>query len=118
MPKIHSAKYLDELASYVPEGRLTFIDHFLTPILNNAFCPGRPLNIIASIESARGLWDAGNIAAWSRTSRSGAGDKVIVSSLLVIVLYASAQMACELIATFSLLQKTVSMVISDPFRCL
>ncbi|KAF8609711.1 beta subunit of citrate lyase [Ceratobasidium sp. AG-I] len=62
MPKIHSAAYLDKVASYVPEGR--------------------PLSIIASIESARGLWDAGNIAAWGRTSKSGAGDKVIVSSLL------------------------------------
>ncbi|KAG9093627.1 hypothetical protein FRC06_011431, partial [Ceratobasidium sp. 370] len=61
MPKIHSAEYLDNVASYVPQGR--------------------PLSIIASIESARGLWDAGKIAGW-RAIQSGAGDQVVVSSLL------------------------------------
>ncbi|CAE6439426.1 unnamed protein product [Rhizoctonia solani] len=61
MPKIHSASYLDQVASYVPEGR--------------------PLNIIASIESARGLWDAGHIAGWK--AGQGAGNKVAVSSLLM-----------------------------------
>ncbi|KAG9076811.1 hypothetical protein FS749_011359 [Ceratobasidium sp. UAMH 11750] len=61
MPKIHSAEYLDKIASYVPQGR--------------------PLSIIASIESARGLWDAGKIAGWSPIE-SGAGDRVAVSSLL------------------------------------
>ncbi|KAG8725109.1 hypothetical protein FRC09_008452 [Ceratobasidium sp. 395] len=61
MPKIHSAEHLDEIASYVPQGR--------------------PLSIIASIESARGLWDAGRIAGWKAT-KSGAGDQVFVSSLL------------------------------------
>ncbi|CEL57393.1 citrate lyase subunit beta-like protein [Rhizoctonia solani AG-1 IB] len=60
MPKIHSASYLDQVASYVPEGR--------------------PLNIIASIESARGLWDAGHIAGWK--AGQGSGNKVAVSSLL------------------------------------
>ncbi|ELU41620.1 hpcH/HpaI aldolase/citrate lyase family domain-containing protein [Rhizoctonia solani AG-1 IA] len=53
MPKIHSASYLDKVASYVPEGR--------------------PLSIIASIESARGLWDAGHIAGWK--AGQGAGNK-------------------------------------------
>ncbi|QRW18829.1 citrate lyase subunit beta-like protein [Rhizoctonia solani] len=61
MPKIHSASYLDKVASYVPEGR--------------------PLSIIASIESARGLWDAGHIAGWK--AGQGAGNKVTVSSLLM-----------------------------------
>ncbi|KAJ1311785.1 hypothetical protein OPQ81_010251 [Rhizoctonia solani] len=61
MPKIHSAEYLDKVSSYVPEGR--------------------PLSIIASIESARGLWDAGHIAGW-KSSGQGAGNKVTVSSLL------------------------------------
>ncbi|CAE6538550.1 unnamed protein product [Rhizoctonia solani] len=60
MPKIHSAEYLDKVASYVPEGR--------------------PLSIIASIESARGLWDAGHIAGWK--AGQGAGNRVAVSSLL------------------------------------
>ncbi|CUA77614.1 citrate lyase subunit beta-like protein [Rhizoctonia solani] len=60
MPKIHSAEYLDKVASYVPQGR--------------------PLNIIASIESARGLWDAGHIAGWK--AGQGAGNQVTVSSLL------------------------------------
>ncbi|CAE6469106.1 unnamed protein product [Rhizoctonia solani] len=60
MPKIHSAEYLDKVASYVPEGR--------------------PLSIIASIESARGLWDAGHIAGWK--AGQGSGNKVTVSSLL------------------------------------
>ncbi|CAE7137015.1 unnamed protein product [Rhizoctonia solani] len=60
MPKIHSAEYLDKVASYVPEGR--------------------PLSIIASIESARGLWDAGQIAGWK--AGQGARNKVTVSSLL------------------------------------
>ncbi|CAE6464194.1 unnamed protein product [Rhizoctonia solani] len=60
MPKIHSAEHLDKVASYVPEGR--------------------PLSIIASIESARGLWHAGHIAGWK--AGQGAGNKVIVSSLL------------------------------------
>ncbi|GAB1519432.1 hypothetical protein RhiTH_002498 [Rhizoctonia solani] len=61
MPKIHSASYLDKVASYVPEGR--------------------PFSIIASIESARGLWDAGHIASWK--AGQGAGNKVTVSSLLM-----------------------------------
>ncbi|KAB5594273.1 Citrate lyase subunit beta-like protein [Ceratobasidium theobromae] len=63
MPKIHSVDYLDKVA-------------FLSTKA------GRPLNIIASIESARGLWDAGRIAGWNHTARSGVGDKVAVSALL------------------------------------
>ncbi|EUC53665.1 HpcH/HpaI aldolase/citrate lyase family protein [Rhizoctonia solani AG-3 Rhs1AP] len=50
MPKIHSAEHLDKVASYVPEGR--------------------PLSIIASIESARGLWHAGHIAGWKTNAIS------------------------------------------------
>ncbi|KAH7345329.1 citrate lyase beta subunit [Rhizoctonia solani] len=62
MPKIHSAEYLDKVASYVLKVR------------------SRPLSIIASIESARGLWDSGHIAGWK--AGQGSGNKVTVSSLL------------------------------------
>ncbi|CAE6428471.1 unnamed protein product [Rhizoctonia solani] len=77
MPKIHSAGYLDKVASYVPEGR--------------------PLSIIASIESARGLWDAGHIAGWR--AGQGAGNKVTVSSLLA-----------------STPKTNLAHVLTDPFR--
>jgi citrate lyase subunit beta-like protein len=55
MPKVHSIVDLDRIAE-------AFYEHAQ---------PGASLDLVASIESARALWDVGNIARWQpQSSRS------------------------------------------------
>lgn len=53
LPKVHHAQDLSRIVEHIPRGR--------------------PLNIIASIESARSLWGIGDISSW----RGNDGVKVI-----------------------------------------
>ena len=66
LPKIHSAEDLDFVSQAIKEsGRNT------------------PLNIVPSIESAKGLWNLGGISGWKAKDAYNNGSMGKLSALLV-----------------------------------
>lgn len=68
LPKVHSTAHLDAVADALRETAWQG--------------PPRQLRLVASIESARALWDAGEIAAW-RTQSAPNNLDVQLGALLV-----------------------------------
>ena len=71
LPKIHSTADLDDVAELVSWASSSSSAHRT-----------QPLRLVASIESARALWDVGKIAAWK--SHNGPTGGILVSLLVRI----------------------------------
>jgi citrate lyase beta subunit len=63
-----------------------------------------PLNIVPSIESARGLWNLGAIAGW----KASGGNDIGVRLSAVLVWHNSTAILCNVLTFSSLQQRTVS----------
>lgn len=72
LPKIHSRQDLDYVSDLVSSSSRGFSQH-----------PN--LQIVASIESARGIWDLGSIAGWKSNHNPQVGGEL--SAILVRFLY-------------------------------
>ena len=86
LPKIHSPEDLDLVSKLISHSSASW----------SASGSGRirrcPLQLVASIESARSLWNVGNIAQWKPRN----GHEVALTTLLVRV--ASFSVVCMLIS--------------------
>ena len=71
LPKIHSHRDLDYVSDAISSSSRNFSQ--------------RPIQLVASIESARGIWNLGSVVEWSSSHNPQVGGKL--SAILVRCLY-------------------------------